>query len=57
VARRRRRRWGGAWEGVFPPVNIVIANPHGAKRKLNWGVKKITGGGLNLLPPTILTLV
>ena len=42
VARRRRRQGGGAWGGVFPPVNMVIANPHDAKRKLgvkdNWGL-------------------
>jgi len=25
----------GAWGGVFPPINMVIANPGGAKRKLN----------------------
>jgi len=26
VARRRRHRWGGVLGGVFPPVNMVIAN-------------------------------
>jgi len=41
---RLRRRGGGTWGRVFPPVNMIIANPHGAKRKLNWvGGQKITG--------------
>ena len=30
-------RGGGTWGGVFPPVNMVIANPLVQKRKLNWG--------------------
>ena len=41
VARRRRRRGGGTWGGVFPPVNMVIANPHGEKDSL-IGSPKIT---------------
>ena len=29
---RRLRRGGGAWGGVFLPFNMVIANPHDAKK-------------------------
>ena len=45
VARRWRRRGGGAWGGVFPQVNMVIANPMVQKESLiGGGGQKITGG-------------
>ena len=59
MARRLRRRRGGTWGGIFPGVNMVIANPHGAKRKLiggGVGVKSQKITGVNPNPPTILIL-
>ena len=50
VARRRRRPGGGAWGGVFPPVHMVIANPHGghgAKKTAKLGVGDKNNYGLN----------
>jgi len=34
--------------GVFPPVNMVLPTPHGAKRKLKWE------WGVETLPLTML---
>ena len=46
---------GGKWGGVFPPVNIAIANPKVQKESLIEGSKN--NCGLNPQFPTILTLV